>query len=67
VTSHNSFFSIFVCFIQFSLTKDYSNQLMYNPNFQFMLVVVRVWNFLSVVLVVHEEGVMGALLMLPYN
>jgi len=41
---------------------------MYNPNFQLMLVVVRVWNFLCVVLVLHEEGVMGALIMmLPYN
>jgi hypothetical protein len=41
---------------------------MQNPNFQLMLVVVLVSKKLCVVLVVDEEGVMGALvIMIPCN
>jgi hypothetical protein len=41
---------------------------MWNPNFQLILVIVGVSKKLCVVLVVHEEGVIGVLLiMLPYN
>jgi hypothetical protein len=55
-------------FYSISIKQNCFDQLMWNPNFQLMLVVVWVPNFLCVVLVVHEEGVMGALvIMLPYN